>query len=183
VLFRSVIAGVDYDGNFWIVDGLHAKLPDIRVTADIIIDMHLKWGVSITGIEHTMIAQALNPIIKQRMRERNQYIVLTEGKDKLTPVTDKQVRARPLQALCRSGKVYIPDDESFDPWIAELTSFGSRGVHDDRVDALAWCVQLALRNPPPRDPKAMQEKQSKFRDIYDHLFKRAESGVEDYMSS
>jgi len=181
----GVVVGVDYEGNLWAVDGVHAKLPDIRVTVDIIIDMHVKWGVSISGLEHTVIAQAINPILKQRMRERNQFIVLAEGKDKLVPVVDKQVRARPLQGLCRGGKVYIPDDEVFDGWVAELTSFGSRGVHDDRVDALAWAAQLALRNPPPRDPKSVQEKpESRFRDIYDFLFKKAEHGVGGgYMSS
>lgn len=158
----GVAGGIDCNGKLWLLDLVRGRFGDVRDIADRVIDMHTKWGASQTGIEHTHVAMALKPILKTRMQERNQHIVLAEGKEKLVATSDKAVRARSLQGLCRGGKFSVPEGEIYDEFIGELTRFDGRGTsgHDDCVDAASWLAILALRTAPPRNPKADLKRQS-----------------------
>lgn len=151
----GVAGGIDCNGKLWLLDLVRGRFGDVRDIADRVIDMHTKWGASQTGIEHTHVAMALKPILKTRMQERRQYIVLAEGKEKLVATSDKAVRARSLQGLCRGGKFSVPEGEIYDEFIGELTRFDGRGTsgHDDCVDAASWLAILALRTAPPRNPR------------------------------
>lgn len=147
------IAGCyDHNGALWLLDRIRGKWGDIRMISDMIIDLHLKWGCVQTGIERTHVEMAMGPILHTRMRERNEMINLAEGKEALKPVSDKKVRARPLQNLCQAGKVYVPHGDDWDDYINIMTRFGATHVDDD-VDATAWLAILAGRYTPPRSPK------------------------------
>lgn len=180
----GVCVGIDYSGNIYLLDKIALRAGDIRQVADLILDMHKRNEAMMTGIEHTHIAQALGPILKDRMRDRQDYIVLAEGKEKLVPVTDKLTRGRPLQALAKNGKVFVPDTDAWDEWLAEMIGFGGTG-HDDLPDATIWATTLALRNPPPRDPSKLEKAAGTVRDIYDRLFRKFDSteGGSSYMES
>ena len=180
------VAGMlDWEGKLWLLDIIRGKFGDVRQVADLVIDLHQKWGASMTGIEHTHVSMALGPILKTRMTERDAYIVLAEGKEKLVPTADKAVRARQLQGLCRGAKFYVPTGEEFDEFISELTRFQSGG-HDDSVDAASWLAILALRNPPPRKPGSLERAAEKARswlaELMDEIIE-GDRGESSYMES
>lgn len=51
--------------------------------------------------------------------------------------TDKETRAKPVSAQCEHGNVLILQGEWNDGFYKEAESFPTKGVHDDRVDALS----------------------------------------------
>ena len=94
----------------------------------------------------------MQAILNKRMTELRIYPTF----EVMKPLTDKQVRARPLQGRMQQKKVTFPRSMDFDsPEIKELLRFPS-GVHDDVVDALAWLIQLIIGRAPPRRPAIMQ---------------------------
>jgi predicted phage terminase large subunit-like protein len=119
----------------------------------------------LTGIEKGVLELALKPHLDRRMKERRQYITLAEDEQALRPVTDKVVRARPLQGRLQQGKVILPADQ---PWVDQLIQEFLRfpgGLHDDMVDAAAWLVRMVLNHAPPPEPK----KEVKFKSWRDRL--------------
>lgn len=178
----GLAGGMDCHGNVYLLERVKGKFADVRVVSDLVIDLHTKWKANITGLEKNHISMATGPILKDRMRERKQYIMLAEGKEALTPISDKVVRARTFQGLCRSGKVYVPEGDEWDQYISAMCSFGA-SVHDDDTDASAWLGILLTRQPPPRDPSTINKVVDKARDIYSRLFDRADEASSSYMES
>jgi predicted phage terminase large subunit-like protein len=180
----GIVGGMDHKGDVYILDRVKGKFGDVREVSDLVIDLHVKWKASITGIEKNHISMAMGPILKDRMRERSQYIALAEGKEALTPITDKLVRARTFQGLCRSGKVYVPEGDDWDSYISCMTAFTST-IHDDDIDASAWLGILLTRQPPPRNPSVVENAREAVVSAYDRLFKRRDEieSTGSYMSS
>lgn len=179
----GIAGGIDSKGQLWLMDRVRGRWGDIRRIADMIIDMHIRWGASQTGIERTHVEMAMGPIIKTRMRERDLHINLAEGKEALKPISDKKVRARTLQNLCQSGKVMVPEGEDWDEYISLMTRFGATTVDDD-VDASAWLAILATRNAPPRDAADLRAARAKKeRSWFDDFIEEHTASAEGYMSS
>lgn len=178
------IAGLyDPDGALWLLERIRGKFGDVRQIADMVIDLHTRWNCSQTGIERTHIEMAMGPILKTRMREREMYINLAEGKEALKPINDKKVRARPLQNLCQAGKVYVPEGEDWDEYISLMTRFGATTIDDD-VDATAWLAILCTRHSPPRSPAEKRKAQHKEpKSWYDELMEEMRRDDLDYMSA
>lgn len=148
----GVVGALDWKDDLYIIDVLRAKWQSIN-QADVIIDTHVKYGATLTGIEKGVLEMALRPHLDRRMKERRQYIPLAEGDSALKPVTDKIVRARPLQGRMQQGKVLFVHGQ---PWLdtvqQELLRFPG-ALHDDIVDGMAWLVRMVLNQGPPPEPK------------------------------
>lgn len=100
------------------------------------------------GVEDGQIWRTLKPILEKRMKERKVYVPY----EVMKPLTDKIVRARPLQGRMQQGRVVFPENASWRGTMEqELLRFPA-GVHDDIVDALAWTVHLCLAHSPPPPP-------------------------------
>lgn len=174
----GVAAGVDHNGNFYLLDIVRGRFGDLDLVADIIIDFHKKWGATITGVERTSLEMALAPILRRKMRERQTFIAMAEGKQALKPLSDKRVRARTLQALAKAGKVFIPSTGGiWDEFLAEATTFPSAGVHDDMVDAASYTAILQARDGLPRDPASNRPKPILPQTAYDRFFKNYRTGA------
>lgn len=179
------IAGMmDFRGNVYLLERVKGKFGDAFEISDLIIDLHLRWKASITGIEKMHVSQTLGPVLKRRMMERGEFINLAEGKEELkTGNQDKKLRARQFQALCRAGKVFVPQTDAWDEYIAQMTQFGSSSKDDD-VDASAWLGVLVTRQPPPRDPaeeyrrKSEEKKDDWYNELIDELRERDQSYME-----
>ena len=107
-----------------------------------------RWP-GLLGFEDGQIFKAIEPLLKKRMQERKQY----PSYEVMKPLTDKLVRARPLQGRMQQGKVVFLKEAE---WLAqarqELMRFPA-GAHDDVVDALAWAVRLTMGKAPPLPEK------------------------------
>ena len=107
-----------------------------------------KWsrvaGSYTIGVEDGQIWKALSDTYKRECQERD----ITRNVEELKPLTDKAVRARPLQGRMEKGMIYFPKGAAwFNAARKELLQFPA-GVHDDFVDALAWNVRVALNKVP-----------------------------------
>lgn len=113
-----------------------------------LIDVQRTFNPVNIGVEDGLIRRMIWPSVSQEMRRQNVFI----NPIWLHPVSDKQARARSLQARMRNGTVYFPHEHAT-PWVDDLTeellSFPS-GKWDDQVDALAWLAIMLDQAPDPQ---------------------------------
>lgn len=185
----GLAAGMDHNGDVWLLDRKRGKWGDIDKIADLIIDMHVRNESAQTGVERTHMEMALMPVMRRKMRKRKQWIAMAEGKESLKPVADKRARARQFQALCRAGKVHVPVDDgrSADGWdnfIDILVRFGSSKIDDD-VDAAAWLGIMFGRTTPPEDPKSFNSDGERKKSWHEELLEKLglTSSERDFMSA
>jgi hypothetical protein len=79
----------------------------------------------------------------------------------LKALTDKQLRARPLQGRMQQRMVTFP---SHAEWMGQLLREFLRfpaGMHDDIVDALAWAITMAIvrASPPKHRPEDRRDRE------------------------
>lgn len=146
----GVTVGVDYSDNVHVLEVRRFKTSDALEIVNNMIAMYQNYPkVQILGVEDGQIWRTMKTLFDKRCAETRIYPSVEVQK----PITDKQVRARPLQGRMRARKVTLP---AASPWvddvIKELLRFPS-GVHDDIVDALAWAVTLLLGRAAPTMPK------------------------------
>lgn len=153
----GVIGALDYDDQLHILDVIRGRWDTFGIV-EAILNAHSVYKTQITGIEKGQLELAIKPQLKKRLVERKMSLTLAEGKSALKPITDKQVRARPLQGRMQQGMVLFPQNQ---PWVEtsqhELLRFPG-GVHDDIVDAMAWLMRLVLSQNAPQRPKRVTHK-------------------------
>lgn len=148
----------DSNNRMYLID-VHRFRGDTYQIVEAMIQAHSKWGgipetSYLVGVENGQIWQAVRPVFEQTMRERHLVIPY----EPLQPMTDKMMRARPLQGIMQMKQfVFDEDIRGFFDIQAELLRFPS-GAHDDIVDALSWVVRLAMMFPAPWKPPAKQPK-------------------------
>lgn len=178
-----LVAGVDDEGNIYLVDCWHGrKKTDFVVER--MIDLMDKYKPLFWWAGKDHISGSIGPFLKKRMEERGVYAMVSEQSEK----GDKQQKAQAIQGRMSMGKVYIPRNA---PWashlVRELLRF-PQGAHDDFVDAMAHLGRglhrmVNARSDPANDqgaikgaPKsgtlawikwqtAQQEKQRKYKEL------------------
>jgi predicted phage terminase large subunit-like protein len=140
---------VDCDDNAHLIDVRRFRSSDQAKIADEMLDMWERYtDVMALGAEDGQIWRGVKSHFTKRCLERGVYPVLEE----LKPLTDKLVRATPLQGRMQQRKVTFPKSGS---WVhdvyRELLRF-PHGMHADCVDALAWCIRISLNRSAPRKP-------------------------------
>lgn len=131
------VGGLDEDGILHIVDERRGRW-DGKEIIDEMYSINEAWHPEEWFIEGGAIKTALGAALDIRMAEDG-YLNLAPD---LLPTKDKATRAMPFQARMRGKGVRWDTDSS---WFAdakqELLAFsqeGTRGSHDDRVDAAGW---------------------------------------------
>lgn len=144
------LAGLDFNGDMYVTDWWRKQAgSDVWIEKQC--DMILQRKPMIWFGEGGPIKRAIEPFLKRRMQERQAYCRL----EWLPSIADKVVRARPIQARCAMGKVYLP---KFAPWKADLLSQLMRfpaGKYDDGVDVMSLFgrgLEFALTPKPPSNP-------------------------------
>jgi predicted phage terminase large subunit-like protein len=146
----GAVGGLDWEDNLWPIHLIRGKWSDTHQIAELILDTHLQFGATITGMEKGVLELAVRPHLDRLMKERGTYIPLAEGDSALKPITDKIIRARPLQGRMQQGTFIFPADQ---PWVTEAVGELLRfpaGVNDDIVDAFSWLTRLAQNHAPPK---------------------------------
>lgn len=146
------MAGIDYNGDLYVTDWWREQASsDVWIERQC--DMILKHKPIVWFGESGPIKKAIEPFLKKRMQERNAFCRL----EWLPSINDKIIRARPIQARCAMGKVYLPKHAK---WKADLMSQLMRfpaGRYDDGVDVMSLFGRgLEFVNTPqqPRPPDA-----------------------------
>lgn len=141
----------DYDDMLHVAEVVRFKSGDAFYIVEAILDLAERWYSPTLklGFEDGQIYRAIEALLKKRMRERRIY----PSVEVLKPITDKLARARTLQGRMQQGRVaFAAEAEWFETVRNEMLRFPA-GAHDDCVDSLAWCAQLAVGIEPPRAPK------------------------------
>ncbi len=146
----GVTVGVDYDDTVHVLEVRRFKTSDSLEIVNQMLAMYNNYQrVQILGAEDGQIWRTMKSLFDKRCRELSVYPVV----EVLKAITDKQVRARPLQGRMMQRKVTFPPSA---PWnedvIKEMLRFPS-GVHDDCVDALAWAITVLLGRAAPARQK------------------------------
>ena len=140
----------DANDVLYLVDLFRGRVGTYEI-CEAVLDMYERWGNQpgsqyLLGVEDGQIWKALEPVLRRRMQERK----LFPPYEVLKPLTDKRVRASPLQGRVQQHRLIIPENAPWRPDVdKELLRFPG-GVHDDIVDALAWAVRLTLGRAAPR---------------------------------
>jgi predicted phage terminase large subunit-like protein len=131
------VGGLDENGILHIVDERRGRW-DGKQIIDEMYSIEEAWQPEEWFIESGAIKTALGAALEIRMAEEG-YLNLAPD---LIPTKDKAIRAMPIQARMRARGVKWDTEASwFQDAKQELLEFaqeGTRGSHDDRVDALAW---------------------------------------------
>jgi len=142
----GVVGALGANGALYVVDMVRARMSTYPIVESMV-SMGKKWpDMQVMGIEDGQIKKTLLPLLQVAMTDAKSTFSFDH---ELKPVTDKLLRARPLQQRMQMGQIYLPSGQ---PWAAkvqqELLRFPN-GTHDDIVDALAWLARMALRLSPP----------------------------------
>lgn len=144
-----------------VAEQLHLKTNDTDYLIRTILDQAQKWyhPSLILGFEDGQIWKTLESSLMKECKRRNFYPRIQV----LPPLTDKEVRASPLKGRMQAGMVSFNEKgDWYDPCRNEMLRFPA-GVHDDRVDSMAWMAQIAIGRPAPRPVKRSAEKSWKDR--------------------
>lgn len=144
----------DFDDFGHVVDVMRFRSGDAFKICDSMLDMWLRWSVygnlPLLGVENGQIWKTMEALFLKRCQERKIYPSMA---DPLNPITDKQVRARPLQGRMQQRRITYPKEAPWLEWLIREKLRFPTGEHDDGVDAESWTVQLMLGKTPPARPK------------------------------
>ena len=153
--------GVDYENKAHVLEIKRFKTGDSAVIVREMLDAYERFPkVRGMAVEDGQIWKTMKSLFDAECKRRGIFPAVTP----CTPVTDKTVRAGPLQGRMQQGNVTYPPVEGGPGWMTEVLKELLRfpaGIHDDIVDALAWCATLLLGKSPPNPPRAPVRKREK----------------------
>jgi predicted phage terminase large subunit-like protein len=151
-----VVVGLDRCGQLYLLD-LWRCQASTDVSVDAFLDLVKRWKPIGWAAEKGQLANAIEPFLRQRQRERNIYVWTETFPTK----GDKSVRAQSIRGRLALGGMLVPEHASWWPVArSELLSFPA-GKHDDLADALALVGQTLDKMsapqaaPVPKVPKIL----------------------------
>lgn len=151
----------DENDTLHVAEQVRFKSNDTDYIITSMLDLAEKWQHPslILGVEDGQIWKTLESSFVKACQKRRFYPRIQV----LPPLTDKEVRASPLKGRMQAGMVSFCDKgEWYEGCQTEMLRFPA-GVHDDRVDSVAWMAQVAIGRTPPRGVKKKVEKSWKDR--------------------
>ena len=174
-----ICAALDPEDVLHVLDMIRGRW-DTFEQADALMGFYGKYSTGIdkpiVGIEAGQLEKALMPVLNKLMREKKAYMNMLMGKQALKPLTDKWVRARPLQGRMQQGMVVFPSNQ---PWLDTLTHELLRfpgGVHDDIVDAMAWMARVAMNMEPPVQNRMRKQTEKTLKQRLDEYMRKQKLG-------
>lgn len=154
----GIVGALAANNDIYILDMVRDRMGTYEIVKAMI-GMAKKYPLmQVIGIEDGHISKTLWPVMKEAMARDK---VMISRDENLKPVTDKLLRARPLQAKMQLGQILLPQGQ---PWVNraqhEMLRFPN-GQHDDIVDAMAWIARMSQRLSPPTPKGAMKKKKQK----------------------
>lgn len=145
----------DFEDNVEVLDVVRGKWTSGNEIVEKMLDSWEKWRPDRLGAEDGVIYKTFSATLVKRARERNLPINVEVLR---TMGNDKGIRAVPLQVLFQRGRIRFPKNA---PWYEalerEFLRFMAGGIHDDQVDAAAWCAKMIADSAPPMVPKAARK--------------------------
>jgi len=145
----GVTGFLDYEGVLHIIDLVRFRGNTFEIV-DAIASQHQKHHSTIIGLEQGHISMTIMPVLEAELKKRRLHPLVD---DELKTVSDKVMRARPLQGMMQRGMVAFKTDT---PWFQDMRGEMLRfpnAIYDDQVDALSHLARLAMDTPLPQKKK------------------------------
>lgn len=141
--YRCIIAcAVDADNYWYILEVAYGRWDSVGFF-DHLFRMSVAWGTREVGIEEGIYLQAIEKFLDREQRRRNQFFTVTPLKHGRVK---KEERIKVLQPRFRTQSILFAEGQT---WLgemeAELLAFtmqGTKGLHDDLIDTLAYLEQI-----------------------------------------
>lgn len=142
-----VVVAVDNDNNWWIRDIIRERMQPNEII-DTIFNLDAFWHPIRIGIESVAYQKVLYYMAKQKMREKNQFLPITELKHAGSNAKSKAERIQALEPRYAVGSIFHGKNVRHMTTLElELRRF-PRAKTDDIADALASMFEIAT--PPGR---------------------------------
>lgn len=144
------VFALDSEDNIFILEMRRGRWGTHDIASNIVALVE-RYRPSVYAGEQGQIHSAVWPVVEVELLKRRLFVSVD---DSLTPTTDKEVRARPMQARTQRRKLLFSHDtvdrpEVYDIVEKEMLQFPN-GTHDDTVDCIAWACRLAMNIALPR---------------------------------
>lgn len=152
-----VTGAIDYERYLHIRNVLLRKMSAHEIVDTILNIAQGLPNLMAIGIENGALKTSLQDQFRLETRKRNFFPTFD---NELTPVNDKEIRARPFQGLMQGGMVIFPSEEVgwYPMALHQLMRFPAAGEgKDDIVDALAWLGRMYFHVHPPMPPKPRRQ--------------------------
>lgn len=147
------IGGVDENNYLHIVNVIRDRM-DAREIVDSLIALQKVYKFQAVGIEEMMISKSIGPFLREEMFKSGNFLNIIPLKPHKT---DKQMRARSMQARMRAGGVKFDKAADWFPEFEDELMKFPRAKHDDQVDALAYLGLMIDEYIPALTAKQQQE--------------------------
>jgi len=148
----SIVESSDYRGlvvvyadaeNQWFIPECSYGTYDSMKTIDEMFRLVVEWEIRDVGIEQGIYKSAIEPFLLKEMKRRNQFFNVIPlkhgGKRKEDRIRVLQPRFKAHSIFFAEGGWWLPELESE---LLAFTMMGSKGLHDDLIDALAYAEQV-----------------------------------------
>jgi predicted phage terminase large subunit-like protein len=155
-----ITGGMDEDGILHIIDVIRDRMDGLEICDTILAVQRLR-DPEMFGIEDTQITKAIGPFLNRAMIEQNTYPTVIG----LSPhKTDKQTRARSIQARMRAGAVRFDKKADWYQTLEDELMRFPRDRHDDQVDAMAYLGLIVDRmiDAPTKEELAEEAYQEEY---------------------
>lgn len=146
------VFALDWNDNLWLIEMRRGRWGTYEIAQNIT-QMVEVYKPQVYAGEQGAIHAAVWPVVENALAEKRLYIATS---DRMVPVTDKEVRARPLQARMQRRKFIFGNPNEIKPDVYEIIEREMlqfpNGKHDDTVDCCAWAARLALDLSTPKEP-------------------------------
>lgn len=140
----SVICTTKVDEDDWTVLDIQHGQWDVRETALRIVQTARQYPSCRLGIEQGVLDNAVRPYLEEYMRTFSRYITPEPLKHNNQRKIDRIQWA--LQGRLERGKIAFVKADWNSYLLDQMADFPSPLSHDDGIDALAYCDQLAVAN-------------------------------------
>ena len=153
-----LVLQVNQNNDWFIRDILRDRMQPKEII-DMMFELDKTWKPRTTGIETTAYQKILTYTAREMMRERNQFIPITEVRHAGARAKSKAERIQALEPRYAVGSIYHSKNlRHLATLEMELRRF-PRGKTDDVIDALASALEVAY---PPKKYEKRGESTNKF---------------------
>lgn len=168
----GVTGFLDYNGLLHIIDMVRIQEGTYGIVQTMA-DQIQKHSPSLIGMERGHISMSVLPVLEEELKSRRLFPSIDAD---MVPVSDKVLRARPLQGMLQRGMVSAdPSAPWYDTLMQEFLRF-PHGRHDDIVDACAYLAKMAMDTPVPSKPTRKNQKSWKDK-LKRHMAPRNKLGI------